>query len=75
MMEWSEISDPTGEFDFILDWSEISGQYTPEEIQKMVNETGVGGMVHTVNEHFWLITNRKPLNLVKNNGRKLVMQA
>lgn len=73
-MEWSDIHDPKGEYGFILDWSEVSGSYDPELIQKIINDDGVEKMVEIINEHFWLTSNRKPLVFRWHEGQKVVMQ-
>lgn len=74
-VEWTDIHDPDGEFEFFMEWTEVSDQYEPAEIQSMINDTGVLGMVHTVNEHFKLVRNgRMPILVVKQDGRKLVIQ-
>ena len=50
-MDWSEIKDPKGEIEIRASFrGKISGYYTPEEIQKKINDHGVVGMVRTVNE-------------------------
>ncbi len=74
-MEWNEIHDPKGEIDFHMEWTLVSGQYTPEEIQGMINNTSVQGMVHTVNEHFKLISGHIALTLGHVGSRKAVIQA
>lgn len=50
-MDWSEIKDPKNEVLIRAHFKgKISGYFEPQEIQKMIDETGVVGMVHTVNE-------------------------
>ncbi len=71
-MEWDDIYDPKGEIDFVLNWQEIRSQYIAEEIQHMIDENGVIEMLRVVNEHFWLIQNRKPLRLGYEDGRKAI---
>jgi hypothetical protein len=75
-MEWNDVHDPAGEFDFNMEWTLVSGEYVPDEIQKMINETGVQGMVHTVNEHFKLnVHGHSAMHLVNDGGKKKVIQA
>lgn len=74
-MEWSKVHDPAGEIDFHMEWTHVSSQYTPEDIQEMINNTGVQGMVRTVNEHFKLISGYNALVLTHVGGRKAVIQA
>ena len=75
-MEWSEVHDPKGEIDFHMEWTLVSALYTPEDIQKMIDERGVLDMVHTVNEHFKLLPQYgHPVLLLSHvRGRKAVVQ-
>lgn len=74
-MEYSDIYDPTHEIDFHVEWTLISGRYTANEIQRMINDNGVIAMVKTVNEHFRLITGHAALQLVWVGNGKAVIQA
>ena len=72
-MEWKDISDPNSEFDFYLASAGLDNTYTPEEIQAMINDRGVLAMVHTVNEHFNLTQNVKPIKVDWVGKRKAVV--
>ena len=74
-LEWQEIKDPNNEFEFHLDWSQITSQYLPEDIQSMIDKKGVQSMVHIVNEHFWVLGLGKPLLLVKQDNKKMVVNS
>lgn len=73
-MNWEDVHDPEKEFDFHLNWICIANSYGPDEIQAMINKEGVQQMVHIVNEHYWLVENRKPLLLTHIGGRKAVVE-
>ena len=75
LMKWDDIHDPTGEFDFHMEWTLVSGQYTPEEIQALIDKSGIQGMVRTVNEHMKLTHGHNALLLAWSGGRKAVTQA
>jgi len=77
-MEWSDINDPNGEYEFVGAWNSIStdGLYSPDLIQAMINDNGVPAMVNTVNEHYSMRKQSGPvLQIVKQDGKKLVLQA
>lgn len=75
-IKWSDIHDPNGEFDFAMDWTLVGTEYLPEEIQDLINEKGVPGMVRTVNEHFRLKKHSRPvMHMVYVADRKTVSQA
>lgn len=75
-MEWTEISDPSGDVDFLMEWTLVSSEYAPEEIQALINDEGVRGMVHTVNEHFKLNKHGQAVMFMGRVGnRKVVVQA
>lgn len=73
-MEWTDIHDPNGEYDFAMEWTYVSSQYTPEDIQAMINEKGVEEMQHTVNEHFKFIGRERALRRDWVGSRKTVVQ-
>lgn len=74
-MEWTDVHDPSREIEFHMEWTLVSGQYTPEEIQKMIDENGVFAMVHTVNEHFKLISGHTAMVIGWVGNHKAVVQA
>ena len=74
-IEWRSIHDPKGEIDFHMEWTFVSSQYMPEEIQEMIEKTGVQGMVRTVNEHMKMIHGRNAMVLGYVGNRKAVIQA
>ena len=73
-MRWEDIQDPKNEYEFHLNWSFAERNYLPEEIQEIIDKNGVESMVHTVNEHFWLTVQFKPLRLIKQDGQKMVIE-
>lgn len=76
-MEWNDIRDPKHEFEFMMaDWSLVRDQYLPDEIQKLINEKGVLGMVSHVNEHFkFLPRHGHPVMRLEHAGeRKIIVQ-
>lgn len=74
-MEWKDIHDPKGEIDFHMEWTFVSSSYTPEEIQDMIDKTGVLAMVHTVNEHMKMTYGVQAFQLGHVGNRKAVVQA
>ena len=40
-LDWQDVHDPTGEFDFAMEWTRVKGEYTAGEIQEMINTRGV----------------------------------
>ncbi|HXE10238.1 MAG TPA: hypothetical protein VN554_02320 [Verrucomicrobiae bacterium] len=74
-MTWDDVHDPKDEIDFHMEWTLVSSSYTPEEIQELINNEGVEGMVHIVNQHFKLSRHGKPvLQLGYVGDRKAVVQ-
>ena len=73
-MEWSDIKDPNGEVEIRANFrGKISGYYIPEEIQKMINDQGVIGMVHTVNEFLRLHKVGAGLMLTHNKDHQKIL--
>ena len=76
IVKWEDIHDPTGEFDFAMEWTLVGSEYLPEDIQSLINKKGVQGMVQTVNEHFKLNMHGKAVMYLGYVGdRKTVTQA
>lgn len=74
-MEWSELRDPTGEYDFRAGWTLVSRDYIPEGIQELIDERGVREMVSTVNDHFQGAHGGTALILAWSDGRRVVDDA
>ena len=49
-MLWSEIHDPDLVFEFQVDWTLLKNDYFPEDIQQLIDQKGVRGMLREVNE-------------------------
>ena len=74
-MDYIDIHDPTGEYDFALDWSHLKSAYTPEVIQEMIEDRGVREMVRTVNEHCKLTYGWQAMSIAPVGGRLTVVPA
>jgi hypothetical protein len=74
-MEWSDVHDPSGEFVIDASWAMVKRDYVPEEIQGLVELSGVEAMVTKVNHHFRQASGSNALVLAWVAGRKAVQDA
>lgn len=75
-MKWEDVNDPKNEISFHMEWTLVSSQYLPEEIQELIDKEGVQGTVRIVNEHFKLLPvhGRPVMHLTHVAGKKAVTQ-
>jgi len=50
-MKWNEIYDPKGEAQIRATFGTVRRFYEPEQVQKLINENGLKGMIEAVNKH------------------------
>ena len=73
LIEWSDVQDPTYEFEFMIDWDFINKAYRPNDIQKLIDEYGVRDMIREVNEYMFDTFGRRALYISHYKGRKTLI--
>jgi hypothetical protein len=75
-MEWQNVYDPKYEIEFIPGWyTGLSNTFFPDDIQNMINQKGVIGMVQDVNRHFVQSMNQHVLLLTHVDGHRVLKRA
>jgi hypothetical protein len=72
-MDWNELIDRDGNFEFVRVSKPLSRLYFPEDIQSLVDTHGVRAMVVIVNEQYQARYKRFALQITNNGGELKVI--
>lgn len=73
-MDWHDITDRSGRFEFIGLGTILASLYLPEDVQTLIDTLGVKDMVVIVNERHQRLYRRNAVAIVNHSGQLKVVQ-
>lgn len=73
-MRWTDIHDPKGKIEIRADLSRLKPFYSPETVQKIINEHGFDGLVKIIDENLWSMKSTYGLQLIHNKDRGILIE-
>lgn len=74
-MDWNEIIDRKGTYQFISLGKALGGSYLPEDIQSLIDTYGVRETVRMINEQHQKKFRKNAISIVNHSGDMKVIQA
>lgn len=74
-MDWNEVIDRKGTYEFIRLGKALSGLYLPEDIQSLIDTHGVRETVQVINQQYQGLYRKNAVAIVNHSGQLKVIQA